>query len=405
MNPENTRIPQIFKRENVQPIKSNSKMKNVIITSFILALVLSSCADKTQAPAPAAPLLPVLAIQNANAVTDSDYPASIQGTIDVEIRPQVSGNLERVYIDEGSYVTKGQTLFKINERPFREQLNNAIANLHAAEAALINAQLEVDKLTPLVLNKVVSDYQLKTAKASQKIAAANIEQAKAMVGSAKINLGYTTVTAPVSGYIGRLPKKQGSLVSSTDLEPLTSLSDVHEVYAYFSLGETDFINFKAKYAGNSLGDKLKNLPPVTLILADNNAYPQTGKIDMVDGQFDKNTGAITLRATFPNTGGTLRSGNTGKIRLGIQHDDAILIPQSATIEMQDKIFVFTVGKENKVNKMPITVIGKTGTNYLIKEGVQTGDLIVLSGIDKLQEGQVIQPQKSAPEVAQIINKK
>ncbi|MBF4487215.1 efflux RND transporter periplasmic adaptor subunit [Flavobacterium sp. CSZ] len=407
MNAQNIRISQNLNNKNVQQIKTNTKMKNVIITSFILALVLSSCADKSQAPAaPAPPLLPVLAITSENTTTDAEYPASIQGTVDVEIRPQVSGNLERVYVDEGAYVTKGQTLFKINERPFREQLNNALASLHAYEAALINANLEVDKLTPLVQNKVVSDYQLKTAKASQKIAAANIEQAKAMVGSAKINLGYTNVTAPVSGYIGRLPKKQGSLVSATDLEPLTNLSDVHEVYAYFSLGETDFINFKAQYAGNSLGDKLKKLPPVTLVLADNNPYPQTGKIDMVDGQFDKTTGAITLRATFPNTGGTLRSGNTGKIRLGLQHDDAVLVPQSATVEMQDKVFVFTVNKENKVTKMPITVSGKSGTNYLIKDGVKSGDQIVLSGIDKLQDGQVIQPEKSSPaKVAQIINKK
>ena len=360
MNAQNIRIPQKLNNKNVQQIKTNTKMKNVIITSFILALVLSSCADKSQAPAaPAPPLLPVLAITSENTTTDAEYPASIQGTVDVEIRPQVSGNLERVYVDEGAYVTKGQTLFKINERPFREQLNNALASLHAYEAALINAQLEVDKLTPLVQNKVVSDYQLKTAKASQKIAAANIEQARAMVGSAKINLGYTNVTAPVSGYIGRLPKKQGSLVSASDVEPLTNLSDVHEVFAYFSLGETDFINFKAQYAGNSLGDKLKKLPPVTLVLADNNAYPQTGKIDMVDGQFDKTTGAITLRATFPNAGGTLRSGNTGKIRLGLQHDDAVLVPQSATVEMQDKVFVFTVNKENKVTKMPITVSGKS----------------------------------------------
>ena len=386
-------------------LKTNLKMKNVIITSFILALVLSSCADKSQAPAPAAPLLPVLAVSSANTITDTEYPASIQGTVDVEIRPQVSGNLDRVLVDEGAYVTKGQSLFKINERPFREQLNNALASLHAAEAALINSQLEVDKLTPLVQNKVVSDYQLKTAKASQKIAAANIEQAKAMVESARINLSYTNVTAPVSGYIGRLPKKQGSLVSATDIEPLTKLSDVHEVFVYFSLGETDFINFKAHYAGNTIGDKIKKLPPVTLILADNNAYEKSGKIDMVDGQFDKNTGAITLRATFPNANGTLRSGNTGKIRLGLQHDDAILIPQSATVEMQDKIFVFTVNTENKVNKMPITVIGKSGVNYLISEGVKSGDQIVLSGIDKLQEGQLIQPEKATSKVAQIINKK
>lgn len=405
MNPENARMPKELIRENVQPIKTTMKMKNVIITSFILALVLSSCADKNQGPAaPPPPVLPVLAITSANTTTDAEYPASIQGTVDVEIRPQVSGNLDRIYVDEGAYVSKGQTLFKINERPFREQLNNALASLHAAEAALINANLEVDKLTPLVQNKVVSDYQLKTAKASQKIAAANIEQAKAMVGSAKINLGYTNVTAPVSGYIGRLPKKQGSLVSASDVEALTTLSDVHEVFAYFSLSETDFINFKSKYAGNSLGDKIKKLPPVNLILADNTDYPKTGKIDMVDGQFDKTTGAITLRATFPNTNGTLRSGNTGRIRLGLNHDDAILVPQSATVEMQDKVFVFTVGKDNKVTKMPITVVGKNGTNYLIKDGVKTGDQIVLSGIDKLQDGQAIQPEKST-KVAEVTNKK
>ena len=401
----NSRIHNFFTRENVQPIKTKMKMKNVIITSFILALVLSSCADKNQAPAaPPPPVLPVLAITSANTVTDSEYPASIQGTVDVEIRPQVSGNLDRIFVDEGAYVNKGQTLFKINERPFREQLNNALASLHAAEAALINANLEVDKLTPLVQNKVVSDYQLKTAKATQKIAHANIEQAKAMVGSAKINLGYTNITAPVSGYIGRLPKKQGSLVSASDVEALTTLSDVHEVFAYFSLSETDFINFKAQYEGSSLGDKIKKLPPVTLILADNSTYPKTGKIDMVDGQFDKTTGAITIRATFPNTNKTLRSGNTGRIRLGLNHDDAILVPQAATVEMQDKVFVFTVGKDNKVTKMPITVVGKSGTNYLIKDGVKSGDQIVLSGIDKLQDGQAIQPEKTS-KVAEVTNKK
>lgn len=381
-----------------------SIMKKITLLS-IMAVFIISCADKSQAPAAAAPTLPVMSISYQAASTETEYPAALQGTVDVEIRPQVSGNLERIYVDEGTYVNKGQTLFKINERPFREQLNNALANLHAAEAAYLNAQLEVDKLMPLVQNKVVSEYQLKTAKASQKIAAANIEQAKAMVGSARINLGYTNVTAPVSGYIGRLPKKQGSLVASTDVEPLTSLSDVHEVYAYFSLGETDFIKFKSLYTGNTLGDKIKKIPPVTLILADNSDYPQLGKIDMVDGQFDKNTGAITLRATFPNAGGTLRSGNTGKIRLGIQHNDAILVPQSATVEMQDKIFVFTLNKANKVNKMPITIIGKSGTDYLIKDGVKSGDQIVLSGIDKLQEGQVIQPEKTTAKVAQIINKK
>lgn len=402
MNSETIIPDTILFKTNFNPIPI---MKKITLLS-LLAVFVISCADKSQAPAAApAPLLPVMAVTTENTTTDAEYPAAIQGTVDVEIRPQVSGNLDRVLIDEGAYVTKGQPLFKINERPYREQLNNALASLHAAEASYINAQLEVDKLTPLVQNKVVSDYQLKSAKASQKIAAANIEQAKAIAASAKINLGYTSITAPVNGYIGRLPKKQGSLVSATDIDALTTLSDVQEVYAYFSLSETDFIQFKSQYAGNSIGDKIKKLPPVTLILADNSAYPQTGKIDMVDGQFDKNTGAITVRAKFSNPNKTLRSGNTGKIRLGLEHNDAILVPQSATIEMQDKVFVFTVNKENKVTKMPITVIGKSGANYLIKDGVKSGDQIVLSGIDKLQEGQVIQPEKSAAKLAQIINKK
>jgi membrane fusion protein, multidrug efflux system len=403
MNSE-TIIPKtnaIFKT-NINQIAT---MKKFTILS-LMAVFLISCADKSQAPAAApAPLLPVMAIKTENTTTDAEYPAAIQGTVDVEIRPQVSGNLDRVLVDEGAYVTKGQTLFKINERPYREQLNTALASLHAAEAAYINSQLEVDKLTPLVQNKVVSDYQLKSAKASQKIAAANIEQAKAIAASAKINLGYTNITAPVNGYIGRLPKKQGSLVSATDVEALTTLSDVNEVYAYFSLSETDFIQFKSQYAGNSIGDKIKNLPPVTLLLADNSAYLQKGKIDMVDGQFDKTTGAITVRAKFSNPNKTLRSGNTGKVRLGLEHDNAILVPQSATIEMQDKVFVFTVNKENKVTKMPINVIGKSGAYYLIKDGVKAGDQIVLSGIDKLQEGQLIQPEKSATKIAQIINQK
>lgn len=283
MNSE-TIIPEtIFSNTFLKPIPI---MKKVTFLSLI-AIFFISCAKKQEAPAVATPLLPVLSIKSSDAVTEVDYPAALQGTVDVEIRPQVNGNLEKIYVEEGAFVNKGQTLFKINERPFREQLNNALANLHAAEAALINTQLEVDKLTPLVQNKVVSDYQLKTAKASQKIAVANIEQAKAMVASARINLGYTTVSAPVSGYIGRFPKKQGSLVSSVDIEPLTTLSDVHEIHAYFSLGETDFIKFKDNYAGKTIGDKIKSLPPVSLILSDNNAYTKQGRIDMIDGQFDK----------------------------------------------------------------------------------------------------------------------
>ena len=367
-------------------------MKDNLFLYAIAALIITACAHKESTTGQmAAPELPVISIANTDAVTDAAFPAALQGTVDIEIRPQVSGNLDRILVDEGAYVQKGQTLFKINEQPFREQLNNATAQLRAAEAAHSNAQLEVEKLTPLVANNVVSEYQLKTAKASLKLAQANVEQARSSVGSAKINLGYTTISAPVSGYIGRLPKKQGSLVSPSDMEALSTLSDVREVYAYFSLGESDFIRFKNDHEGATLNDKLKKLPPVKLMLSDNSAYEHKGYIDMVDGQFDKTTGAITLRAKFPNAKGLLRSGNTGKVLLSLPHSDAVLVPQEATIEIQDKIFVFAVDKTNKVTKQPIVVSGKTETSYLVQSGVKPGDRIVFKGFENLQEGSQITP--------------
>lgn len=367
-------------------------MKDNLFLYAIGALLITACAHKEATTAPAAPLLPVISIAHTDAVTDAEFPAALQGAVDIEIRPQVSGNLERILVDEGAYVVKGQPLFKINEQPFREMLNNATAQLRAAEAAQANAQLEVEKLTPLVANSVVSDYQLKAAKASLRAANANVEQARAAVGSARINLGYATITAPVNGYIGRLPRKQGSLVSPADPEALTTLSDVHDVYAYFSLGESDFIRFKTDHEGATLEDKLKKLPPVKLVLSDNTAYDQAGKIDMIDGQFDKTTGAITLRAKFPNAKGLLRSGNTGKVVLSLPHSDAVLVPQEATVEIQDKIFVFSVDKQNKVAKQPIRVTGKTETSYLVESGVEPGDRIVFKGFENLQDGAVIQPE-------------
>ncbi len=370
----------------------NYFMKNF---PLILAIfILYGCSTKPQtAAAPPPPSLPVASVVAENQTTYQDYPASIEGTTNVEVRPQVSGTLDKVFVDEGAYVNSGQPIFKINDRPYRAALSNALAALHSAEASSGNAQLEVDKLAPLVANKVVSDYQLKTAKAAFQVAKASIESAKANVSTAQINLGYTLIKAPVSGYIGRLLKKQGSLVSPQDAEALTQLSDVHNVHVYFSLGEKDFVNFKEQYPGETLKDKLKKLPAVSLLLADGSEYTRTGKIDMIDGQFDKTTGAITVRANFVNPQGLLRSGNTGKIRLSLQHVNVLAVPESATIEMQDKVFVFTLADSNKVKKVPIKIAGKSGTNYLVDEGIKAGDQIVLSGIDHLQEGTVIHPEK------------
>jgi membrane fusion protein (multidrug efflux system) len=243
-----------------------------------------------------------------------------------------------------------------------------------------------------VQNNVVSDVQLRTAKSNQLAAQAGVAQAEAMRSTARINLGYTTIVAPVSGYIGRIPRKIGSLVGKTDAEPLTLLSDIREVYAYFSMGETDFLAFTRQARGNTIEEKLKNLPPVTLILADNSEYPEKGRIDAVEGQFDKTTGAITFRAVFPNANGLIRSGNTGRVRLEQRREEAILVPQESTYELQEKIFVYTLADSNKVKSTAITVTGRSGTSYLVKDGVKSGDKIVFTGISNLRDGMTITPQ-------------
>ncbi|WP_286857917.1 MULTISPECIES: efflux RND transporter periplasmic adaptor subunit [Sphingobacterium] len=376
------------------PALNSVKRINIVKTAYVLsAILLYSCSTGTSKPNDPPPVsLPVVSIENGNEIVYQEYPATIEASANIEIRPQVEGILEQIYVDEGAKVSKGQALFKINDRPYQEQLNQAKANLLAAKAALENAELEVEKKTKLVNTKVLTDFQLKTAISARNAAKANVQLAISAVETAKINVGYTLIRASADGYIGRLQRKQGSLVGPADPQPLTALSNIRDLHVYFSLGENDFIAFKNNTEGSNLQQKLNNLPPISLVLSDQTIYDQKGKIDMVDGQFDKNTGAITLRATFSNPEGVLRNGNTGRVRLQKKYDQALLVPQLATLEMQDKIFVYTVGKENKVVQQPITVIGKSGSNYLVSKGINAGDRIVYKGIDLLQDGQKITPQ-------------
>jgi membrane fusion protein, multidrug efflux system len=375
-----------------------------IITAILIGSVLYGCSSGPQQQAtPPPPSLEVVNVQPQEVITYLVYPASVQGVDNVEIRPQVSGLLEEVYVDEGSFVKAGQPLYRIDERPFRAILNNATASLHAAQGAAINADLEVEKLTPLVQNKVVSDYQLRNAKAAAYIAKANIEQARANIASAEINLNYTLIKAPVSGYIGRQLKKNGTLVGPADPEALTDLSDVHVVHVYFALAEKDFVSFKEQYPGSTLDEKIKQLAPVSLLLSDNSEFQLKGHVDMIDGQFNPNTGAIDVRASFPNPQGLLRSGNTGKIKLSLVHQLALTVPQSATMEIQDQVYVFVVGDSSKVRKVIIGIAGKTGKDFLVSDGLKTGDRVVTEGIANLQDGAVIKAIE-APQKTAVLNK-
>lgn len=371
--------------------------KGTALFSVLIAIViLSSCNSSAsnggggyEQPPQA---LPVITVSNTPATTYQDFSASIEGSKDIEIRPQVNGYLDKIYVDEGAYVRKGQTLFHINDRPYAEQLNTARAGLAAAKANLANAQINLAKITPLVQNNVVSDVQLKTAQAGYDAAAANVSQAQAMVESAAINIGYTSIKAPVDGYVGRIPFKTGSLVGLTTTEALTVVSEIKEVYAYFSLSENDFLKFKSQFAGNTIEEKIKNIPPVELVLADGSIYQQKGKVQTVAGQFDNSVGAISFRASFPNAERMLRSGNTGKVRVPQLHTEAMLVPQEATFEIQDKVFVFAVGDSNKVVSKPIAISGKTANYYFVQSGVQAGEKIVFSGTGNLRDGMMIVPQ-------------
>ncbi len=361
----------------------------------LVAVVFVACNSSSGNPntmAQPPQMLPVLIVQNTPATTFQEYPASIEGSKDIEIRPQVDGYLERIYVDEGAQVRKGQVLFQINNRPYLEQLNNALASLSAAKANLANAEINVAKLTPLVQNNVISDVQLKTAKTAYDAAQANVAQAQAMVSNARINLGYTQIKAPVDGYIGRLPHKTGSLVGTSTAAPLTILSEIKEVYAYFSLSENDFLRFKDQFEGRTMEEKLKKMPTVELVLSNDSVYAHKGKVEAISGQFNQDMGAISFRASFKNTDGLLRSGNTGRIRIPRLINGSVVVPQEATFELQDKVFVFAVSDSNKVSSVPIAISGKSGNYYLVDKGIKAGDKIIFSGLDRLQEGALITPQ-------------
>lgn len=369
--------------------------KTLIYSLFASAVILSSCSSSGPKSSNAAPpSVTVTTVNSKDEMVYTEYPAKIEGQTDVEIRPQVSGILKAILVNEGAYVEKGKALFQVDERQYREIYNDALGDVLATKAGVTSAKLEVDKLKPLVENKVVSSYQLKSAQATYQAALAKETQAKAKASNAKISLGFATINAPVSGFVGRLARKTGSLLSPSDPQPLTYISDNRQVHAYFSIGEADFVAFKEGLKGLSIGEKLKSASGVSMLLAGGKPYEQSGTLDMVDAAFDKNTGAITLRATFPNKDGLLRSGNSGRIKLGLKQSGVIAIPQSATFELQDKTFAFIVDQNSKVHQVALSISGSTENTYYISSGLKDGNRLVLKGLESLKEGMVVKPEQS-----------
>ncbi len=333
--------------------------------------------------------LPVLTLKEESAAISYNYLGSIEGVENVQIRPQVEGILEKIYVDEGQYVNKGDALFKINSQPYMEDLKNALANVDLEKARLRKAQTEIDRLRPLIENEVISPVRMETTIADYEVAESSLAKAEAEAANMRINMAFTTIKAPVDGLMGRIPKSIGNVVKKSDETPLTVLSNVHEIYVYFSMSESDYLYFE-RMKKDSTSKKMN--PDVKLVLADGSVYDKVGTIDANSGQINRSTGSITLRAHFENPDTLLRTGNTGKILMEQIYPNAILIPQSATTSIQNKRFIYVLNDDNTVSRKEITIEGRSGNDFIVSGDIlEANDRIVTAGLDKLSEGVLVKP--------------
>lgn len=353
-----------------------------IITLSAIVMLLSSCGNSQeqapkQAAAPAP--FPVTELQQKTVTGYNEYPTTVEGIINSDVRAKTSGYIQQVLVDEGQKVRKGQILFRLETQSLNQDAS-------AAKARVNVAQVEVDKLIPLVEKNIISSVQLETAKA-------NLEQAKANYSSVTANIGYATIKSPVDGYVGAINFREGALISPSDPTPLTTVSDISKVYAFFSLNETQYLNFLQNTKGKTLDEKLSNFQEVNLILANGTTYSEKGKIQTSSGQVNKSTGTVSLRAVFNNPNQLITNGNSGKIQIPTVYENAIVVPQAATYEQQGNIMLFKLGENNKTINTIVKVKATVGNLYVLESGVEANDKIVASGVGKLKNDMVITPQE------------
>lgn len=317
----------------------------------------------------------------------STYSASLQGRQDIEIYPQVSGTIIQLNVEEGSIVRKDEPLFIIDQVPYVSALNIAKANISAAKAQLSTAQLAYDSKKELFAQDVISEYDLLTAENELALVKAGLEQMNAQLVNAENNLSYTVIKSPSDGVVGTLPYKIGALVSPSMVIPLTTVSDNSEIHAYFSMNENQLLSFNRRYG--SAQKALNSLPDVQLRLSDGSQYEEKGQIQSISGVIDRATGSVTLKASFPNEKGLLHSGATGNVLMPVHYEDCIVIPQSATYELQDKRFVYKVADGKAVATQIMVSAINNGSEFIVTRGLSAGDVIVTAGISTLRDGMQI----------------
>lgn len=361
-------------------------MKLLFLTTIVLGFFVAGCSSKRHNQHDTAePELPVLQIDARDTLLRRAYVANINACQNVELRAKVPGFLEKIFVDEGRFVKKGQPLFALNDAEFKVQLSEASAFLASTRAEVKMSEVELSRVEGLVKKNIVTRSELDLAKAKHNAAEAKMQEAQAREEKARIGLSQAVIRAPFSGIIDRIPHRIGSLIEEGAL--LTTLSDIHTMHVYFNVSENEYLQFVRNGGMKENADE-----EIRLQLSDGSTYSQAGRIETMDGEFEKATGSIAFRASFPNPDNLLKHGASGKIILQSVVNDAILIPQRSVFEIQDKNYVFVLNANNKVNMRTIEPDTRLEDLILVRSGLEDGDRIVYEGVQNIKEGNVIRPR-------------
>ncbi len=375
-------------------MKSRTKEKNMTIWKSIsyvgvgLCLALTtSCQQKKQEALVTKTSYKTMTVSRSDKDLSTSYSASIKGKQDIDIYPQVSGKIEKLLVREGDKVTKGQLLFVIDQVPYRAALATALATQKAAQAQLASALLTYNSNKELFAQKVVSSYTLQTSENAYLTAKAQLAQAQAQVTNARNNLSYTEVRSPANGVAGVLPYRVGTLVSASMPKPLTTVSDNSQMYVYFSMTEKQLLSFVRQYGSKDAA--IKNMPEISLQLGDQTMYAHKGRVESISGVIDTETGAVTIRAEFANPERLLNSGGSGNVIIPTTRKNCIVIPQSATVQQQDKRIVYKVQNGKAVSQLIQVENIDDGRNFIVTDGLKPGDVIVSEGAGMVKEGETV----------------
>lgn len=363
-----------------------NKLMTVLVTAVTAMTMLSSCGNKQQRGAMPSAVFKTTKVAKSDVTLTEKYSATIRGRQDIDVYPQVGGTLQKLCVTEGQKVKKGQVLFVIDQVPYRAALNTAEAALKAAQAQEATAQLNYDSRKKLYDQKVVSEIDMQTAQNALLSAKAQVAQAQAQVVNARNSLSYTTVTSPADGVVGTLPYRQGALVGSSMPQPLTTVSDNNEMYVYFSMTESQFLNLIRQY--ESVEKAIEAMPELTLQLVDGSDYEIKGRVESASGVVDRNTGSVQLRAAFSNPSHILHSGSTGNVIIPVTHKDVLTVPATAAVQTQDKYNVYVVDSKGIAHAQIVDILPQSqGKTFIVTSGLNGGAEIVAEGAGMVRDGQ------------------